>query len=123
MNNLKSAPRGSSPGPGGWTYEQMRVLLVDADTFNLFFEAASSFAQASLPGEIAEVLMGARLTALAKPDGGARHRHRTFNAEDGRQDPCETIRARVREGMRTISIRIVDQGWDGRRRTHAEGSH
>ena len=36
---------------------------------------------------------------------------------------CETIRARVREGMRTISIRIVDQGWDGLRRTHAEDSH
>ena len=60
MNSLKSAPRGSSPGPGGWTYEHMRVLLDDPDTCNLFFEAASSFAQASLPGEIGEVLMGAR---------------------------------------------------------------
>ena len=39
------------------------MLLDDADTFNLFFEAASSFAQASLPGEIDEVLIGARLTA------------------------------------------------------------
>ena len=79
-------------GPGGWTHEHMRVLLDDADTFNLFFEAAFQC-------EIAEVLMGARLTALAKPNG--------------RQDICETICARVREGMRTISTRIVDQGWDG----------
>ena len=64
------------------------------------------------------------MTALAKARRwGARHRHRIFIAEVGRQDTCETIRARVREGMRTISIRIVDQGWDGLRRTHAEGSH
>ena len=97
MNSLKSAPRGFSPGPGGWTYEHMWVLLDDADTFNLFFEAVSSFAQAS--------------------------RHRIFNAEVGRWDSCETICARVREGMRTISMRIVDQGWDGLRRTHVEGSH
>ena len=64
MKSLKSAPRGASPGPGGCTYEHLRTLLDDPDTFNLLLEALTSLAQASLPPEIA--------TALSKPDGGVR---------------------------------------------------
>ena len=36
------------------------------------FETISSFAQPTFSSEIAEVLTGTRLTALAKPDGGVR---------------------------------------------------
>ena len=69
---LKSAPRRASPGPGGCTYEHLKTLLDDTDTMELLFEATTSLARANVPIEIAEVLMGARLTALTKPDGGVR---------------------------------------------------
>ena len=61
---LKSAPRGASPGPGGCTYEHVKTLLDDTDTMELLFEAITSLGRANVPVEIAEVLMGARLTAL-----------------------------------------------------------
>ena len=70
--SLKTAPKGSSPGPGGYTYEHLRVLLDEVARFDLLLEAASSLAQAKLPVGIATALTGARLTALAKPDGGVR---------------------------------------------------
>ena len=44
----RSRVKGIFTRSSGWTYEHMRVLLDDVDTFNLFFEAASSFAQASV---------------------------------------------------------------------------
>ena len=69
VKSLKSAPKGSSPGPGGCTYKHLRVLMDDAGIFDLFFEAVSSLAQARVPAEVGAVLMGDRLTALAKPDG------------------------------------------------------
>ena len=56
---LKSAPRGASPGPGGCTYEHLKLLL-DNDTVELLLEA------------VTRALMSARLTALTKPDGGIR---------------------------------------------------
>ena len=83
MNSLKSAPRGSAPGPGGWTYEHMRVLLDDADTFNLFFEAASSFAQASLWRNCRRCDGNTFDSVGQTRRWGARHRHRIFNAEVG----------------------------------------
>ena len=69
---LKSAPRGASPGPGGCTYEHLKTLLDDTDTMELLFLAITSLARANVPVEIAEVLMGARLTALTEPDGRVR---------------------------------------------------
>ena len=74
LRSLKSAPRGASPGHGGCTYEHLRILLDDLDTFELLFEAATSFARASLPPDIAPALMSARLTALTKVDGGGSER-------------------------------------------------
>ena len=71
MRSLNSAPKGSSPGPGGCTYEHLRALLDDADTFKLLFEAVSSLAQATVPPETGAALT-ARLTAPSKPDGGVR---------------------------------------------------
>ena len=72
LTSLKSAPRGSSPGPGGCTYEHLKTLLDENDTTELLFGACSSLAQAKVLEEVALVLMGARLTALTKPDGGVR---------------------------------------------------
>ena len=59
-------------GPGGCTYEHLRILLDDPDTFELLFEAATSLAQAAVLRDIGAALMGARFTALTKPDGGVR---------------------------------------------------
>ena len=72
LKNLKSAPREASPGPGGCTYEHLRVVLDDPDTLDLLSEGVTSLAQASVPEEITVALLGARLTALAKSDGGVR---------------------------------------------------
>ena len=72
MKSLQTARRGSSPGPGGWTYEHLKIMLEDTDIFDMLFEAASSFAQARIPEEVKAPLMSARLTALAKEDGGVR---------------------------------------------------
>ena len=72
LTSLKSAPRGSSPGPGGCTYEHLKVLLDESDTMELLFAACTSLAQSRVPSEVVPAIMGARLTALAKPDGGVR---------------------------------------------------
>ena len=74
LKSLQTARRGSSPGPGGYTNEHFKVLILmdDTDAFALFLKAASSFAQARVPTEIAIPLVSARLTALVKEDGGVR---------------------------------------------------
>ena len=72
LQSLRTAPKGFSPRPGGFTCEHLRVLLDVVATFDLLLEAASSLAQANLPVEIATALTGAHLTALTKPDGGVR---------------------------------------------------
>ena len=72
LSSLKSSPRGSSPGPGGCTCEHWKVLLEDSNTFDLLIEALNSLAQAAVPRVITDVLMSARLTAIAKKDGGVR---------------------------------------------------
>ena len=64
LKSLKTAPRGSSPGPGGCTYEHLRVLVDDQDTMDLLFEAATGLAQANLPSSVSAALTTARLTAL-----------------------------------------------------------
>ena len=53
-------------GSRGCTYQHLKVLLDETDTAELMFTACSSLAQANLE------LMRARLTAVAKPDGGVR---------------------------------------------------
>ena len=73
LKSPQTARRGSSsPGPGGYTYEHFKALMDDTAGFALFFEAASSFAQAKFPTVIAIPLLSARLTALVKEDGGVR---------------------------------------------------
>ena len=72
MDSLRTAPRGSSPGPGGCTYEHLKPALDDDGLFDLLLEAANSIAQANAPEEVLTALMSARLTALSKKDGGVR---------------------------------------------------
>ena len=67
---LRSAPSGSSPGPGGCSNEFLRVCLDDRETLLLLTRAAEDFARATVPDQIFRALMTATMTALEKRDGG-----------------------------------------------------
>ena len=69
---LKSAPSGSAPGPGGCTYEVLRVCLDDHETLDLLCSAAEDFARAQPPHDVMRTFMLANITALQKKDGGVR---------------------------------------------------
>ena len=69
---LKSAPRGSAAGPGGCSYELLRVLLEDPESLELLAEAAEAYARARLPAECARAWGLAAMTALRKKDDGVR---------------------------------------------------
>ena len=70
---LRSAPRGSAPGPGGCLYDLYRTIVDDEDTRDLLWAAAAQdFAQAVIPKRIADAFMSAYMTALYKESRGAR---------------------------------------------------
>ena len=71
FDSLRSAPRGSSAGPGGCTYEHLKLMLDDTDSQELLLATWNLLAQGKVP-VIGTALMGARLTALTKPNGGVR---------------------------------------------------
>ena len=98
VKSLQTARRGSSPGPGGWTYEHLKIMLEGTNIFDMLFEAASSFAQARIPEEVKAPLMSARLTALAKEDGGLRGNcGREHSTAVGREDVGQAIRGEFEE--------------------------
>ena len=74
VKNLRNASKGSSPGPGGCTYEHLRVLMDDAGTFDLSVLRGrlQSGAGPSASGSLCSYGTGASLTTLAKVDGGVR---------------------------------------------------
>ena len=69
---LRTAPSGTSPGPGGCTNEMLRVCLDDTETLELLVSAAEDFARAETPQEVSKSFMLASMTALQKKDGGVR---------------------------------------------------
>ena len=72
FDSLRSSPRGSSGGPGGRTYEHLKLLLDDNDATDLFVAFCNRIAQGKVPEEVRAAFTSARLTALSKPDGGIR---------------------------------------------------
>ncbi len=72
VETLRATARGSSGGPGGTTYEHLKVALDDEDTAALLHRSALRFARAEVPADIAEAFMAAKMTALRKPNGGVR---------------------------------------------------
>ena len=66
---LKSAPRGSAPGPGDTINELLKIALDDEDTAALLHKAVVQMARARIPASISNAFMAARMTALKKPDG------------------------------------------------------
>ena len=92
------APKGCSKGPGGCTYEHLKILLDDTDTTELLMSVCNTLAQGKIPANIKSALMGVRLTALSKPLGGVH-----------RQDTGQTVHGRIRSGMCSFPVRSVDQ--------------
>ena len=97
-------------------------MLLDDLTHSIC--SSKQLPQVSLPGEIADVLMGARLTALAKPDGDVRGIATVFSM---RRLVARTLAKQFAQEFEkecaTCSYALSTQGWDGLCRTHAEGSH
>ena len=69
---LRSAPRGSSGGPGSTTYEHLKVALDDEDTAALLHKACERLARAHAPVDTTRAFMQANLTALVKKNGKVR---------------------------------------------------
>ena len=69
LSCLKSSPRGSAAGPGGYSYELLRPLLDEPSAAESFMDAAEDFARANVPEHISEAFMMAHMTALRKQDG------------------------------------------------------
>ena len=72
LGALRSARRGSAPGPSGTRAEHLKPLLENEQAMELLGFAASQLAAAAVPAEIAEAFGLCRMTALRKPDGGVR---------------------------------------------------
>ena len=72
FDSLPSAPGGSSAGPGGCTYEHLKLMLDETDSQELLLATCNLLAQGKVPAVIGTALTGARLTALTKPNGGVR---------------------------------------------------
>ena len=69
---LRSARRGSEPGPSGATNEHIRILLDDDEDARLLHGAAVRLANADVPPEVLEGIRVGRLVALRKPNGRVR---------------------------------------------------
>ena len=103
LQSLRTAPRGSSPGPGGFTYEHARVLLDDSDTFDLLVEALNRLARGAVPVDVSAVLM----------------RSAAFSRKDVGQAVCEGVRGRVF----SFPICTLYQSWYGLRGAHDSCNH
>ena len=75
---FRTAPCGSSPGPGGRTYEMLKVCLNDNDTLQLLTLVTEDFARAQTPATT-RAFMTSTMTALQKKEGGCQG-HCNWNA-------------------------------------------
>ena len=72
VDALRSAARGSAPGPGGMTYDHLKVILDDEGMLGLLGDVAEDLACAEVPRDIANALVLSSMVALRKQDGGVR---------------------------------------------------
>ena len=72
MKNLRTARRGAAGGPSGMTAEHLRPLLECDRDVAVFHQFAHIMARGEVPDRIEEAIGLGRITALRKPDGGAR---------------------------------------------------
>ena len=108
---LKSAPSGSAPGPGGCTYELLRVCLDDHETLDLLCSAAEDFARAQPPHDVMRTFMLANITALQKKRRRrAWHRHGHVFQTFGVEDSGPTIHDRSGGDVCSVPVRIIHSG-------------
>ena len=69
---LRKARRGAAAGPSGMTSDHLFPMPENEGDSQRLVEVASALAMARVPEEISEAIRLGRLTALSKPDGGAR---------------------------------------------------
>ena len=72
VDALRTAKRSAAPGLSGATAEHFKLLLDDGEALTLFTGALTQLATAHVPPEVLTAISQSRLTALAKPGGGAR---------------------------------------------------
>ena len=75
LANLRSARRGSAPGPSGMRLEHLKPLLEDAAASDALAFVCGRYAQAVLPETVARALGLCHLTALKKDSPGACQAH------------------------------------------------
>ena len=69
---LSSTTSGSASGPGGCTYEMLKVCLGDTEATHLLFHAPEELDRAKAPEPVTRAFMTDTVAALRKPDGGVR---------------------------------------------------
>jgi len=69
---IRSAGRGSAPGPSGWRFEHLRILLAEDESRDQLADAAERLARGDVSAHIADAIGLGRIVALRKPDGGVR---------------------------------------------------
>ena len=111
LQSLKTAPRGSSPGPGGFSYERLKIMMDEEDTLELLYEAATSLEQAKVHRIYID-----ECTA----DSAFKERWRSprccnwmLVATSCRESSGQTVQFAFRGGMRTVPIRSVDPSRHG----------
>ena len=92
--SLRSAPRGSAAGPGGCTFELLRVLM----------SAAEDFARAAVPRVVFKAFQQADMTALLKRDGGI-----NVVPQVGGEESGEAVQQGSGTSMRIVPIRPFNE--------------
>ena len=114
INSLRSSSRESSAGPGGCTYEHLKLLLDERDATEFLVAACNLLAESKVPAGIRAALMGAQLSGALRLVA-LRH----FVA---RPHICQEIHEGVRSRMRPFSIRPLHQSRDRLCGPHAQNS-
>jgi len=75
LANLRSAKRGSAPGPSGARLEHLKPLLEDDTTSDSLTYVCGKYAQAAVPQAVSAALGLCHMTALNKEAPGQTHAH------------------------------------------------
>ena len=116
---LASAPSRSAPGPGGCTYEMLKLCLDDAETSHLLFRAAEDLARAQACITRAFMCDDDSLAETGWWCAWDRHWHVVPQAG------CEDVGPSIREGcggsLCSVSVRPLHKGGHRLRRTRDQG--
>ena len=115
MRSLKSAPKGSAPGPGRGVHVRAFASIVGrCRHFQTVVRSGIEFATGHTPSRdrVSTHRSSSHSTVKARW-GRSRHCNRMFTQETRRQDARKTILCRIRAGVCAVPIRSVYQSWNG----------